>query len=91
MHADGKTLFFASTNFPSLGGFDIFYSRKDSLNAWQKPINIGFPINTVVDEISLFVSTDGNRAYFASNQLQGAGGWDVYSFVLHVQKLLIEN
>jgi len=83
LHTDGKTLFFSSTNFPSLGGFDIFYSRKDSLGNWQEPQNIGYPINTVADEISLFVSTDGNRAYFASNQLDGIGGWDIYFFPLH--------
>ena len=83
LHTDGKTLFFASTNFPSLGGFDIFFSRKDSLGNWQKPVNIGYPINTVFDEISLFVSTDGNNAYFASNNLDGVGGWDVYSFPLY--------
>jgi outer membrane protein OmpA-like peptidoglycan-associated protein len=83
LHTDGKTLFFASTNFPSIGGFDIFYSRKDSLGSWQNPVNIGYPINTVADEISLFVSTDGNTAYFASNQLDGVGGWDIYSFPLH--------
>ncbi len=83
LHTDGKTLFFASTNFPSIGGFDIFYSRKDSLGVWQNPVNIGFPINTAADEISLFVSTDGNTAYFASNQLDGVGGWDIYSFPLH--------
>ena len=83
LHTDGKTLFFASTNFPTLGGFDIFYSRKDSLGEWQHPVNIGYPINTVSDEISLFVSTDGNEAYFASNNLDGAGGWDIYSFELH--------
>ena len=84
LHTDGKTLFFASTNYPSLGGFDIFYSRMDSLGNWQEPQNIGFPINTVADEISLFVSTDGNAAYFASNHLNGVGGWDIYSFALHV-------
>jgi len=83
LHTDGKTLFFSSTNFPSLGGFDIFYSRKDGLGNWQEPQNIGYPINTVADEISLFVSTDGNTAYFASNQLEGVGGWDIYSFPLH--------
>jgi outer membrane protein OmpA-like peptidoglycan-associated protein/tetratricopeptide (TPR) repeat protein len=83
LHTDGKTLFFASTNFPSLGGFDIFYSRKDSLGNWGKPQNIGYPINSVADEISLFVSTDGNSAYFASNHLNGVGGWDIYSFDLH--------
>ena len=83
LHTDGKTLFFSSTNFPSLGGFDVFYSRKDSLGNWQKSQNIGYPINTLADEISLFVSTDGNKAYFASNQLDGIGGWDIYSFPLH--------
>ncbi len=83
LHTDGKTLFFASQNFPTLGGFDIFYSRKDSLGNWGNPQNIGYPINSVADEISLFVSTDGNTAYFASNHLNGKGGWDIYSFDLH--------
>jgi len=83
LHTDGKTLFFASQNFPTLGGFDIFYSRTDSLGNWGKPQNIGYPINSVADEISLFVSTDGNTAYFASNHLDGVGGWDIYSFSLH--------
>ena len=83
LHTDGKTLFFASTNFPTIGGFDVFYSRKDSLGNWKNPMNIGYPINTVADEISLFVSTDGNNAYFASNQLDGVGGWDIYSFLLY--------
>ena len=83
LHTDGKTLFFFSSNFPSLGGFDIFYSRMDTFGNWQEPQNIGYPINTVADEISLFVSTDGNKAYFASNQLDGVGGWDIYSFSLH--------
>ena len=83
LHPDGETLFFASTNFPSLGGFDIFYSRKDSLGNWKRPVNIGYPINTVSDEISLFVSTDGSKAYFASNNLNGIGGWDIYHFDLY--------
>ena len=83
LHVDGKTLFFASDNFPSLGGYDIFYSRKDSLNNWQKPINIGYPINTSSNEISLFVSTDGQKAIFASSNLDGVGGWDLYSFDLY--------
>ena len=83
LHTDGKTLFFASQNFPTLGGYDIFYSRKDSSGNWQQPKNIGYPINSVADEISLFVSTDGNIAYFASNHLDGVGGWDIYSFSLH--------
>ena len=83
LHTDGKTLFFASDNFPSLGGFDIFSSRKDSFNIWKRPTNIGFPINSAFDEISFFVNTAGTMAYFASNQFSGVGGWDIYSFLLY--------
>ena len=77
LHTDNETLFFASDQFPSIGGYDIFFSRKDSLGVWQKPQNIGFPINTISDELGLFVSTDGKKAYFSSNQLEGVGGWDL--------------
>ena len=31
----------------------------------------------------MFVSTDGKTAYFASNKLEGKGGWDVYQFPLY--------
>jgi outer membrane protein OmpA-like peptidoglycan-associated protein/tetratricopeptide (TPR) repeat protein len=83
LHIDNETLFFSSDQFPSVGGYDIFYSRKDSLNRWRMPTNIGFPINTVSDELGLFVSTDGDKAYFASNQLEGIGGWDLFKFDLY--------
>ena len=83
LHIDGKTLFFSSNNFPSLGGFDIFYSKRDSLDRWTMPKNIGFPINSKSDETSLFVTTDGETAYFSSNNLEGLGGWDIYSFKLY--------
>ncbi len=83
LHIDNQTLFYSSTQFPSLGGYDIFYSRKDSIGNWNKPKNIGFPINTLYDDISLFVSTDGTKAFFASNKLEGVGGWDIYSFNLY--------
>ena len=42
-----------------------------------------FPINSKFDETSLFVTTDGETAYFSSNNLDGVGGWDIYSFKLH--------
>ena len=30
-----KNFVFSSDNFPSLGGFDIFFSRKDSFGNWK--------------------------------------------------------
>lgn len=83
LHTDGKTLFFASDYFPSLGGYDIFFSRKDSIGEWSEPKNIGFPVNTENDEFSFIVSTDGRKGYFASNSIiDSFSGWNIYSFDL---------
>ena len=83
LHTDGETMYFASQKFPSLGGYDIFVSKLNNDSLWSIPQNIGFPINTVDDEIGMYVTTDGSRAYFCSNKLEGVGGWDLYSFDLY--------
>ncbi len=82
-HVDGKTMYFASQQFPSLGGYDIFISKLGEDNKWKKPHNLGYPINTEDDELGMFVTTDGQTAYFCSNKLDGVGGWDLYSFDLY--------
>jgi outer membrane protein OmpA-like peptidoglycan-associated protein len=84
IHTDDLTLYFSSTGHPNLGGFDIFYSKKDTLGSWQKPVNIGYPINSESDDLGFFVSTDGATGFFASNKGKGGpGGWDIYSFPLY--------
>ena len=45
LHVDNQTLYFSSDTHLGLGGLDIFYSKKDSLDNWQKPVNIGYPIS----------------------------------------------
>lgn len=82
-HVDGQTMYFASEQFPSLGGYDIFISKLGDDNTWKKPHNLGYPINTEDDELGMFVTTDGQTAYFCSNKLDGVGGWDLYSFDLY--------
>ena len=82
-HVDGETMYFASQQFPSLGGYDIFISKLGEDNQWQKPQNLGYPINTENDELGMFVTTDGKKAYFCSNKLEGVGGWDLYTFDLY--------
>ncbi len=81
-HQDGQTLYFVSSsskNRKGLGGLDIFYIRKEGEN-WSEVKNIGFPINSDQDELGLFVSTDGNTAYFSSFK---DGNWNIYSFNLY--------
>jgi outer membrane protein OmpA-like peptidoglycan-associated protein len=82
LHQDSETLYFVSSSTDKrkgVGGLDIFYMRQDGEN-WTEPKNIGFPINSVNDEIGLFVSMDGKTAYFSS---QTEGNWNIFSFDLY--------
>ncbi|WP_207533330.1 OmpA family protein [Desertivirga arenae] len=82
IHPDGKTLYFSSKGWPGLGGRDLFFSKLDNNGKWQKPVNLGYPINTFKDEGGLTVSTNGRTAYFSSDKEGGLGGMDLYSFEL---------
>ncbi len=83
IHADNTTLFFASDKHPGLGGMDLFYTTQEPDGQWSNPVNIGYPINTFSDEISLVVGASGKEAYFASEQPGGEGGTDLYFFELY--------
>jgi hypothetical protein len=78
VHPDGRTLYFASTGHNSMGGFDIFYSQLGEDGEWGKPINVGYPLNTVDDDIFFVTSADGKRAYYSSRQEGGFGEKDIY-------------
>lgn len=80
IHPDGKTLYFASRGHVGMGGSDLFVSRMDETGNWSKPVNLGYPINTMFDENSLMVSPDGEIAFFASDRKGGYGGLDIYYF-----------
>ncbi len=87
IHPDGQTLYFSSDGHTGMGGLDIFMSRKGPDGKWEKPVNLGYPINTWNDENSLLVSSKGDIAYFASDRTGGYGDLDLYSFELpeHLQ------
>jgi outer membrane protein OmpA-like peptidoglycan-associated protein/Tol biopolymer transport system component len=83
IHPDNQTLFFASDGHPGMGGMDLFYTIKQPDGQWSRPVNLGYPINTQADEISLVVGASGREAYFASEQDGGEGGSDIYFFELY--------
>lgn len=75
---DGKTLFFSSNGKGSMGSYDVFKTTFDG-SKWAKPINLGYPINTVYKDGPFVVSADANFAYFASERNGGIGESDIYS------------
>jgi outer membrane protein OmpA-like peptidoglycan-associated protein len=69
IHPNGISLFFASDGYPGLGGMDIFFSEKIN-NNWSPPENFGYPINTVRDQVSLFITADSKKGYYSFEQNQ---------------------
>jgi outer membrane protein OmpA-like peptidoglycan-associated protein len=86
IHPDNESLYFSSNGWPGMGNKDMFLSRKAYVNekqtGWQKPENLGFPINTFAEECGLSISNNGKLAFFSSNQKEGYGKLDIYSFEL---------
>jgi outer membrane protein OmpA-like peptidoglycan-associated protein/tetratricopeptide (TPR) repeat protein len=82
IHADNQTLYFTSNSWPGYGDDDLFYVRKGPGGDWSKPINLGYPINTIDREGTLFIEASGQTAYYASDKNDSRGGLDIYSFEL---------
>ena len=82
IHPDNQTLYFSSKGHKSMGGYDIFVSKKDEKGNWGKPQNIGYPINTTADDIYYVVTGDGTTGYFSSSRLGGYGQQDIYTVAL---------
>ncbi|MFT4155952.1 OmpA family protein [Parafilimonas sp.] len=82
IHADNQTLYYTSNGLPGYGGTDIYMLRRISDKQWSKPENLGYPINTIENEGSLFVASDGLTAYYASDRADTKGLLDLYKFKL---------
>jgi outer membrane protein OmpA-like peptidoglycan-associated protein len=81
IHADNQTLYYTSDGLQGYGGSDLFICRKKN-GEWGAPENLGYPVNTIENEGSLAVSSDGSTAYYASDRSDSRGGLDLYKFEL---------
>ncbi|MFT3827304.1 MAG: OmpA family protein [Chitinophagaceae bacterium] len=82
IHADNQTLYFTSGGHLGYGGDDLFMVKKEGKGVWSKPINLGYPINTIENEGSLVIAADGKTAYYASDRSDSHGNLDIYTFEL---------
>jgi len=74
----GKELYFSSTGFNSIGGYDIFISNLSN-GDYSKPRNLGYAINSIKDEIG-FMIIDENTGVFSSNKKHTSKGFNIYHF-----------
>ena len=66
-HAESKTLYFSSDWHAGLGGYDIFHSYGER-SAFESPTNIGFPINSSVNDFYFTINEIDNDGFFTSNR-----------------------
>ncbi len=94
LYYDGKILFFASDNYPGMGGMDIY---KVDLEGSGEPENIGITVNTHRNEMGFAVDATGKWGYFASDR---DGLKNIYRYRLEEEvaceevaymQLLVEN
>jgi outer membrane protein OmpA-like peptidoglycan-associated protein/tetratricopeptide (TPR) repeat protein len=78
LSADGKTLYFSSNRLGGFGASDIYKTEKLGDNQWSEPVNIGTTVNTAFNEISPYLSADGNTLYFCSEGHLNMGGYDFF-------------
>jgi len=65
-HAASNTLVFSSNGRVGMGGYDFYYS-KGALEALQTPVNFGYPVNSVKDE--LYFASKGTATNILENVL----------------------
>lgn len=73
-------LYFSSNGLNGLGGYDLFSIQLDSLHTDAE--NLGYPINSLSDDLSLIILANGRDGYFASNRNHDNKD-DLYRFLIH--------
>jgi len=81
---DVETLYFSSKGHPGMGGSDIFISNwNKELNVWSPPVNLGYPLNTPEDNMTISLSNNGQFAYISAHRSDSYGFQDIYKVEFH--------
>ena len=73
--------YFSSDGHLSLGSLDIFETAKDENGTFLKPVNLGAPLNSRLDDFGFILDENTQTGYFSSNRVGGKGDDDIYSFI----------
>ncbi|HBS88925.1 MAG: hypothetical protein A2W91_05730 [Bacteroidetes bacterium GWF2_38_335] len=74
---DGKTLYYSSKGFSSMGGYDIFMSKRVG-DTWSKPVNMGRIINSGQNDITLTRDANGKYWFASDRPSETNGGYNIY-------------
>jgi Tol biopolymer transport system component len=78
--ADGLTLYFSAANRSGgRGGNDIWMTTRATTDEdWDRPVNLGDPVDSGGNEFSQCISADGLSLYFGAERFGGSGNLDLW-------------
>ncbi len=82
-----NVLFFSSEGHYNMGGYDIFYSKKDG-KKWTIPVNIGYPINDTRNNLYYCPSDKLREGYYATEDIEGYGETDIFLIIIKENTIL---
>ncbi|MDO5663983.1 MAG: OmpA family protein [Bacteroidia bacterium] len=74
-----STLYFSSDGHAGMGGLDLFEARLQKNNRWMVT-NMGFPVNSSMDDFGITFEKNGKRGFLSSNRDDARGRDHIYSF-----------
>ncbi len=77
---DGITLYYANDGEESIGGYDIFISRKGD-DGFLQPQNIGMPYNSPYDDYMLAIDETTGVGWWATDRNQLGDSITIYVFI----------
>ncbi len=87
MSVDGNTLYYSSKGHETMGEYDIFKSKIKEDWSFEKTEDVGYPVNTVGDDIFFVVNANAKHGYYSSlNENAGEVGYeseDIYIIDMH--------
>ena len=86
--SDGVTFYFSSKGYKGMGGYDIYKCLLQSDGTFSEPKNIGFPINTVEDDVFFFPVSNQDVAYFTRRKTDDA---EIYKTMFPDNTLIVES
>lgn len=81
MLSDGVTLYFASDGEESLGGYDIFMSRRGDDGNFLQPRNPGMPYNSPANDYLLAIDEERGVGWWATDRNAAPGKVTIFTFI----------
>lgn len=80
--SDGATVYYASTNAESLGGYDIFVTRYNTnTDTYLTPEQMGMPFNSIYNDYLLVIDENKGLGWFVSDRFQPEDKACIYLFI----------